>query len=112
MKSRTLISFAIMAYIVVPLSIQAETTPTTIKTLEVECSSKTYFTDNKCDICQDGGEITTNSTTAIINAQELTWENSLTGINQNFYKSGQPSPEIKTNIGSPSVTWDQAGLDW
>lgn len=80
--------------------------------MEVECSSQTYFTENECGICQDGGEVTTDAKGAIVNAQEFSWENSLTGKNQNFYKSGQPVAEIKTNIGTASTAWDQMGLDW
>jgi len=78
----------------------------------VTCNDKKYFSDNGCQVCQNWGEAETTTTSIAIPKQDLLWENTLEGINQNFYETSQTAPEIKTNIGIPPIVWDQKGLTW
>ncbi len=78
----------------------------------VECTSQKYFSDNQCQICQDGGDATSTDTSITLPKQDLSWENTLDGINQNFYETSQSPAEIKTNIATAPATWDEKGLDW
>jgi hypothetical protein len=91
--------------------VQAQTAATTA-TPAVECSSKTYFSDNQCEICYEGGEITPETSGLKLKEVVMEWENDLNGINQNFYETSQDIAEIKTNIGTPSNPWDEKGLEW
>lgn len=52
MKTRTLMALATFLTLVIPGSIQAQTV-TAQGTTIVECSSKPYFSDNECQVCQD-----------------------------------------------------------
>lgn len=78
----------------------------------VACADKKYFSDNECQVCQDGGEVETTATSITLTKQELSWENELDGINQNFYETSQNPAELKTNIATPPTTWDEKGLTW
>ncbi len=78
----------------------------------VECSSQKYFTDNQCQVCQTAGDAATTDTSITLTKQDLSWENTLDGINQNFYETSQSSAEIKTNIATAPTTWDEKGLTW
>jgi hypothetical protein len=78
----------------------------------VECSSKTYFSDNQCEVCYDGGEVTPDINGVKLKEVVLEWENDLAGINQNFYETSQSIAEIKTNIGTAPNPWDETGLEW
>ena len=73
----------------------------------VECTSQKYFSDNQCQVCQDGGDATSTDTSITLPKQDLSWENTLDGINQNFYETSQSPAEIKTNIATAPATWDE-----
>lgn len=110
MKTRTFMAIATLIALITPGGIQAQTVDPAITT--VECSTKPYFSDNQCQVCYDGGEITPDAKGVTLTAQELPWENTLDGINQNFYETSQGIAEIKTNIGTAPSPWDETGLDW
>ncbi|MBP7773752.1 hypothetical protein KA071_01555 [Candidatus Gracilibacteria bacterium] len=78
----------------------------------VECSSKTYFSDNQCEVCYEGGEVTPDTNGIKLKEVTMEWENELDGINQNFYETSQGIAEIKTNIGTAPNPWDETGLEW
>lgn len=107
MKKRTLIGLLLLF---ITVQIQAQSTPGASTT--VDCSSKTYFSENQCDICYDGGEVTPESDGVKLNEIDLSWENTLAEINQNFYETSQNIAEIKTNIGTAPNPWDETGLEW
>jgi len=109
MKNHILISIALGSIVPMIALAQAteETTTEPTDPTKVECSSQTYFKDNQCQVCYDGGEITPDSKGVKLNQQDMSWENTLTGINQNFYETSQSLAEIKTNIGTVTTPWDE-----
>ncbi len=108
MKKRIFLSCLALSVI---WNVQAQTAATTA-TPAVECSSKTYFSDNQCEVCYEGGEVTPEASGVKLKEVVMEWENDLDGINQNFYETSQDIAEIKTNIGTPSSPWDETGLEW
>ena len=78
----------------------------------IACADKQYFSDNECQVCQDGGEVSTTATNITLTKQDLSWENELDGINQNFDKTRQAPAEIKKNIATAPTTRDEKGLTW
>jgi hypothetical protein len=114
MKNYILIFIALGGLMPIGALAQAteETTTETVDPTIVECSSQAYFADNQCQVCYDGGEITPDTKGVKLNEQDMSWENTLSGINQNFYETSQSIAEIKTNIGTPITPWDETGLEW
>lgn len=113
MKTRIIIAFALLSSTVSPLFAQTtEEGKTTTENKTIECSSKTYFTENQCEVCYDGGEINTVSGEVQLKKMTLSWENKLDSINQNFYETSQSIAEIKTNMGTAPNPWDETGLEW
>lgn len=108
MKKRILLSCLALSVI---WNVQAQTAATTA-TPAVECSSKTYFSDNQCEVCYEGGEVTPDTNGVKLKEVILEWENDLDGVNQNFYETSQNIAEIKTNIGTAPNPWDETGLEW
>lgn len=107
MKKRIFIACLALSIVSTTLAQTAsESTPA------VECSSKPYFSDNQCDVCYEGGEVTPDTNGVKLKTVTLEWENDLDGINQNFYETSQSIAEIKTNIGTAPNPWDETGLEW
>ncbi len=108
------LSLIVLAHIVAASIPAALAQTTTVEPLTpAECSAEKYFSDNQCQVCYTATEEAKSDTKGfLLPAADMPWENELDGINQNFYKSSQSVPEIKTNLGTAPATWDEKGLTW
>ncbi len=108
------LSLIVLAHIVAASMPAALAQTTTVEPLTpAECSAEKYFSDNQCQVCYTATEEAKSDTKGfLLPAADIPWENELDGINQNFYKSSQSVPEIKTNLGTAPATWDEKGLTW
>lgn len=108
------LSLIVLAHIVAASIPGALAQTTTVEPLTpAECSAEKYFSDNQCQVCYTATEEAKSDTKGfLLPAADIPWENELDGINQNFYKSSQSVPEIKTNLGTAPATWDEKGLTW
>lgn len=108
------LSLIVLAHIVATSIPAALAQTTTVEPLTpAECSAEKYFSDNQCQVCYTATEEAKSDTKGfLLPAADIPWENELDGINQNFYKSSQSVPEIKTNLGTAPATWDEKGLTW
>lgn len=111
---KKILSLIVLAHIVAASIPAALAQTTTVEPLTpAECSTEKYFSDNQCQVCYTATEEAKSDTKGfLLPAADIPWENELDGINQNFYKSSQSVPEIKTNLGTAPATWDEKGLTW
>jgi len=110
---KKVLSLIVLAHIVATLPVVQAQTATEEPLTAAECSAEKYFSDNQCQVCYTANEEAKSDTKGfLLPASDIPWENTLDGINQNFYKSSQSVPEIKTNLGTAPATWDEKGLTW
>mgnify|MGYP000196206664 FL=1 len=110
---KKVLSLIVLDHIVATLPVVQAQTATEEPLTPAECSAEKYFSDNQCQVCYTANEEAKSDTKGfLLPASDIPWENTLDGINQNFYKSSQSVPEIKTNLGTAPATWDEKGLTW
>lgn len=68
---------AIIGLLLLFITAQIQAQSTSEASTTIECSSKTYFSENQCDVCYDGGEITPETDGIKLNEVNLSWENTL-----------------------------------
>lgn len=110
---KKVLSLIVLAHIVATLPVVQAQTATEEPLTPAECSAEKFFSDNQCQVCYTANEEAKSDTKGfLLPASDIPWENTLDGINQNFYESSQSVPEIKTNLGTSPATWDEKGLTW
>lgn len=110
---KKVLSLIVLAHIVATLPVVQAQTATEEPLTPAECSAEKFFSDNQCQVCYTANEEAKSDTKGfLLPASNIPWENTLDGINQNFYESSQSVPEIKTNLGTAPATWDEKGLTW